>query len=322
MKISIIIPVYNAERYLCKSIGSVQKQTYRDWEMFLIDDGSTDSSGDICDHFSKEDNRIHVIHQQNCGAGAARNAGIERATGKYVVFLDADDYIEPCYFSKLSSHTEEVIFIDVQLVNESGNILRKEPMSVYSKLSKDELIRNQMTGLLPWGGVYKAVDAQMIKSGEGIKYSNHKIGEEALFSFQILKRATSWGFIDTSVYSYVDHADSLSHAAIDDHWGPVALSLRELIKASGEYALYANTLNAFIQTAAAVRADKIVRNHSISECYSALIDARLWMIKERDNSYEVDRNHMSLKARFMVFCLNHKLYLVIWIISKMRQLIS
>lgn len=92
--ISVIIPVYKVERFLHRCIDSVIHQTYTNWEMILVDDGSPDTSGDICDEYAKKDERIKVIHQKNKGSSGARNAGLDKATGEWIYFLDSDDYIK------------------------------------------------------------------------------------------------------------------------------------------------------------------------------------------------------------------------------------
>lgn len=96
--LSIIVPVYNARHYIGTCIESILHQSFCDYELILIDDGSTDDSGYICDTYAGQDNRIHVIHQSNQGVSAARNAGLEAVTGRYVCFVDADDWIEPDLF--------------------------------------------------------------------------------------------------------------------------------------------------------------------------------------------------------------------------------
>ena len=92
--ISIIIPVYNVEKWLRRAVESLQKQTFDDFEIILVDDGSTDSSGVICDDLARKDDRISVIHQQNAGAATARNNGIKQARGEYLYFMDGDDWCE------------------------------------------------------------------------------------------------------------------------------------------------------------------------------------------------------------------------------------
>lgn len=92
--ISVIVPVYNVDQYLCKCIDSIKKQTYSNLEIILVDDGSTDKSGQLCDELAKSDSRIRVVHKKNGGLSDARNAGIEIASGEYLGFVDADDYID------------------------------------------------------------------------------------------------------------------------------------------------------------------------------------------------------------------------------------
>lgn len=99
--ISVIIPVYNVEKYLEKSVESVVKQTYNNLEIILIDDGSTDNSGKICDNLAKNDNRIKVIHKENGGAADARNYGLSNSTGDYICFVDSDDYVSTEFVEKL-----------------------------------------------------------------------------------------------------------------------------------------------------------------------------------------------------------------------------
>ena len=102
-KISVIIPVYNVCNYLDRCIQSVLTQTYKDLEIILVDDGSTDESGKLCDIYKERDERIIVIHQKNQGVSCARNAGINIASGEYIGFVDADDYIEKNMYEELSS---------------------------------------------------------------------------------------------------------------------------------------------------------------------------------------------------------------------------
>lgn len=98
--LSIIVPVYNVEQYLPRCIDSILEQTFQNFELILVDDGSKDKSGEICDEFAKKDNRIIVIHQENKGVNTARNAGLDIATGSYITFVDSDDWIQPDSYCK------------------------------------------------------------------------------------------------------------------------------------------------------------------------------------------------------------------------------
>lgn len=101
MKISVIVPIYNVEKYLGKCLNSILEQTFTDYELILVDDGSTDSSGDMADEYALKDDRISVIHKKNGGLSDARNHGIDKANGEYVCFIDSDDWIEKTYLEEL-----------------------------------------------------------------------------------------------------------------------------------------------------------------------------------------------------------------------------
>lgn len=150
--ISVIIPAYNSEMFIGKCIDSVLAQTYSNWELIAIDDGSRDNTFGILKKYAEADSRIRVIHQENQGPGIARNTGIAEANGNYVVFIDSDDYIEKDYFELLVEHDEDVVFFNVQNVDEKDNVIKQDSMSSNKTLSKDTLIRRQMTGMVNWGG--------------------------------------------------------------------------------------------------------------------------------------------------------------------------
>ena len=123
-KITVIIPIYNAEKYLERCVNSVLAQTQTDLEIILIDDGSSDNSPMICDSYASKNDNVSVIHQKNAGVSAARNVGIETATGKYIGFVDSDDWIEPKMFERLLSEAErtesDVVMCDATTVYEDG----------------------------------------------------------------------------------------------------------------------------------------------------------------------------------------------------------
>lgn len=116
-KVSIIVPVYKAEKYLHKCVNSIIKQTYRDWELLLIDDGSPDSSGTICDEFANLDSRIRVYHKCNGGVSSARNVGISIASGEFLTFLDSDDWLDLETLDKCSPYFQEYDVIRFGIIN-------------------------------------------------------------------------------------------------------------------------------------------------------------------------------------------------------------
>ncbi|MBO5360736.1 MAG: glycosyltransferase family 2 protein [Clostridia bacterium] len=122
--ISVIIPVYNVEEYLCECIDSVINQTYKNLEIILVDDGSTDSSGKICDEYAEKDSRISVVHKENSGPSKTRNIGIEHAKGEYIYFLDSDDYIElnalELLVNTAESNSADLVFFDAHSFSDDG----------------------------------------------------------------------------------------------------------------------------------------------------------------------------------------------------------
>lgn len=140
MKVSVVVPVYNVEKYLRSCINSILNQTLQDIELILVDDGSPDGSGKICDEFAASDNRVKVVHKKNAGVGPARNDGLREATGDWIIFGDSDDWFESEALEKLVTVGEEtradVVFGDVYLV-ENGI---KKKVQFY----KDELVTNDL----------------------------------------------------------------------------------------------------------------------------------------------------------------------------------
>ena len=144
--VSIVLPVYNGEKYICAAIESVLAQSFKDWELLIIDDGSSDRSPSICDEYTGKDTRIKVFHQPNGGVNTARAKGVDNSEGEYLLFLDADDTFSPDAFDFLLAHfTEEDDLL----------VCGKETKS----LSKEEYIAHLWTGSIApalWGKMFKA----------------------------------------------------------------------------------------------------------------------------------------------------------------------
>lgn len=124
--ISVIIPVYNVERYLRQCVDSVLAQSYTNYEILLIDDGSVDDSAQMCDTYAEQNKNIRVFHKSNGGASSARNIGIKEATGKYIFFLDSDDWLEPTVFEKMitvaKKENADLVFCEAQAIDDEGKI--------------------------------------------------------------------------------------------------------------------------------------------------------------------------------------------------------
>lgn len=320
MKISVVIPVYNAEKYIQRCILSIQNQTYPDWELILVDDGSKDNSLKICQKNAAVDERIKVIHQSNKGPGEARNAGIVATTGDFIVFVDADDYIDKDYFQMLSKKVDgnDVVFIDVQQRKSDGSPGKNEFMSVYKGASMDDMVRSCMTGYFPWGGVRKVASARLIKENN-IKYSQARIGEEAVFTFRVLSAAKTFTFIDEKpVYFYELHEDSQSNIPLDDPWGDTYRQMKECLIQEGKYEEYASTLNALNVMATIISVNSITRKRSIKDSIKLSRERIKECVHSLDDAFPIDIKHLPLKAKVWIPCVKMKWAVPIVLASKCR----
>lgn len=301
MKISVIVPVYNSSDYIGRCIDSVLNQTYNNFELILVDDGSIDNSLSILKEYEIKDKRIKVFTQKNSGPGVARNLGIAKATGDYIVFVDSDDYIDEEYFDLLSKKDDDVVFIDVNQVNEKFEMISEEHISIYASKPKDYIIRSQLTGKIPWGGVRKAVKRVLLANNH-IKYSNLQIGEEALYSFLVLYYAKSFSFINKAVYSYVNRTNSQSKKNDEDPWTPVYLNLKDKIINIGEYNTFSNTLNSFLITSLMVSLYRKAFCVNYKE-YKQKICENEKIFKE-NYDYRVKLDKKSIKKKiYILYCL-------------------
>lgn len=208
--ISIIVPVYNVEKYLSKCIESILHQTYKNWELLLIDDGSHDNSGKICDEYALNDSRIKVFHKANGGVSSARNLGLEKALGDFIMFVDSDDWIgEKC----LEICTKEIIENDLDALQfgftavfpnqETPRI--KESTSI---LNGGEYIQTNSFNVCVWGGIYKKkiIDDYKLKFIQQLK-----LAEDQIFTLNFFKHTQRIKYIDKPMYYYLQRMDSAIH---------------------------------------------------------------------------------------------------------------
>lgn len=200
--ISVIIPVYNVAAYLTECLDSVLSQDHRNLEVILIDDGSKDESGAICDRYAAGDNRVKVIHQHNSGAAAAKNAGLRAATGEYLSFVDADDYLEPDVYgymlSAMKENSTDAIHCNFREVyrDRSEDCIVNKERTVMS--SRDYLVRFTKDWSCPllWNKLYKRSLFEGVFFEEG-----HKIDDE-YFTYQGFLRECTILCDDRIIYNY------------------------------------------------------------------------------------------------------------------------
>ena len=213
------------------------------------------------------------------------------------------------------------MFIDILRVSEDGKTIEKQFMSKYAELSKDSLIRGQITGYINWGGCRECVRTSLLHQND-IRYSNFKNGEELMFTFKEMFYSKSYAFLDTKpVYYYVEHQMTLSSLPLSDPLGDIVEPLKELIKSVHLYDSYANTVNAFNVFAVIVSIDRLTGLFSGKELKRE-VSSRL---KKYHASYEtnagVDNKYLVLKAKIFIPLLKYNISWPIILISRLRRFI-
>ena len=211
--ITVIVPVYNVEAYLPQCLESVISQDYRDLEIILIDDGSKDSSGIICDEYAQKDSRIRVIHQENAGSGAAKNAGLRIATGEYLTFLDSDDYLESGAYSHMVSCMEENQADVVQCVLQY--VFRDHTEIQCFTRGKKEYNVLDYLGRFTDDWTCALMTDKLFKRSlfDGIFFEEGNIIDDEYFTYQGIMNAQKIIYDDRIVYNYRQRCSSVMNAS-------------------------------------------------------------------------------------------------------------
>ena len=208
--VSVIIPVYNVAPYLREALDSVLHQTYRNLEIIVIDDGSTDGSSEICDEYAKNDSRIHVIHQPNRGLSAARNVGIDLATGEIIAFLDSDDVYDIDFIDKMLN----------ALLDTGSDLVACKYRFFGTKKFKDHLLikpgtynrifalRALVDGRLNWSMWNKIYRREL---WDEVRFPVGHVYEDVATAYKLLKKCRLIAVIDESLYFYRDRQGSITH---------------------------------------------------------------------------------------------------------------
>lgn len=240
MKISVIVPVYNVEKYLVQCLDSIVGQTYSDLEIIIVNDGSTDRSPQICDQFAAADQRIRVIHQANAGVSVARNTGIEVATGDYLTFVDSDDWLEADMYMKMRNQLLERPSLDmvmcdsVLITNEhqmkSTDFIRSGYYSKADVLAHlyPVLLVTEDFGKIPVISVWNCLIKRQVLSGKNIRFNaDLKYSEDYLFMAALMTQIASFYYLKGEhLYNYRQYEESRSKKLQADWW-PTLLHLNK-----------------------------------------------------------------------------------------------
>lgn len=218
--VSVIVPVYNAETYISKCVESILAQTYKNLEIILVDDGSTDSGPLLCDNFADKDDRIKVIHKKNAGVSSARNSGLDAAKGEYIAFVDSDDWIEPEMYEKLVENMEknevDAVFCGYSMVYDMGDNVCKQ-MSPIETGKVDQInAMKQIFGIAKEKSYNTAPWNKLIKSHCIGKYRfnpQYSVAEDALFLVEVARECNSFFLDSNCYYNYFQRENSAYHTS-------------------------------------------------------------------------------------------------------------
>ena len=234
-KVSVIVPVYGVEKYVSKCIESVLNQTYSGWELILVDDGSPDRSGAICDEYAQKDCRIKVIHKENGGVSSARNVGLDNAKGDWVTFIDGDDWIdkqclEVCLETVRNEHVDLAQF-NYRMIDEKGNITPtpiKEALAMESKKYIERGTFNVCVG----GALiaHSLIQEHKIRFPEGIK-----LAEDQIFIMRCIAHSYRIVFLRDVFYNYLQLETSAVHTS---KTGDILKSLNILEEFKHDYPMF------------------------------------------------------------------------------------
>lgn len=243
--VSIIVPVYKVEKYLDRCIQSVIRQTYKQWELILIDDGSPDKSGEICDVWAKKDDRIRVYHKENGGVSSARNLGLKQMKGDYLTFLDSDDWLDDtclqtCLEVSLSNNLDVLQFSWSNVKSDGTSIIHNRKETFVCDAKEFAEFGELSVGMC--GGFYNAtiVRDNSICFDESMAYA-----EDQLFVFKCLNSSKKVKAIESPLYYYYQNSDSAIRNPNTEKLVNSCIAFSRYKKEVGPYASYIDVHNMY-----------------------------------------------------------------------------
>lgn len=335
-KISLIIPVYNVEIYLTECLESIINQTYKNIEVVLIDDGSTDKSGKICDDYAKKYENVNVIHKQNEGLGPARNDGIKNATGKYVVFIDSDDYIDNDMIEELyinmKRYNVDYVRNGYKKVTNNGKILYKneESEKLFPGAAAKKELLPRMIGSLPnvkdsvdMSATHCIYDLSIIKKNTIVFPSERElISEDLVFNLEYLQVCNGALIISNCGYNYRTNPESLTKKYRENRFElskQFYLKIKEKLK---EYN-YDKSVQLrlcrcfFIHLRMSISQErKEISNKNTKECLKKIKEiCNDELVKQIIKTYPISK--LNFKARIFIYLIKYRLYTILYYILEL-----
>lgn len=206
--ISIVVPVYNVEKYIGECIDSILAQTFRDFELLLIDDGSSDESGRICDEYARKNNRVKVYHKENGGVSSARNCGIEQARGQWICFVDSDDTIDPTYLDDFGTGREADLFVQGYKRVVDGVSIREYNFSECKYTGYPDILSYMEDNYIINSPCFKLYKREIIDNNKIRFDSKYSYGEDHLFSLEYMLYVNRIAYTHAAGYNYRNDGQS------------------------------------------------------------------------------------------------------------------
>lgn len=233
-KVSLILPVYNVEKYLPQCLDSIQKQSYKNMEIIIVNDGSTDGSGQICETFSKRDTRVKYIQKKNGGLSSARNVGLKYAVGDYIVFVDSDDFIRSGMISSLVEVMEcshaDIACCNYEVCNEQSGVIYSHKINIKSmqvftrQQAIDVLFYETFFQCYAWNKMYKK------ELFTDIKYPEGRLYEDIVTTYRLFRSSEMIAFIPDSLYCYRRREGSITQKQFKPKSYDLIDSINEVIE--------------------------------------------------------------------------------------------
>lgn len=246
--ISVIVPVYNVEQYLSRCVESILEQTFQNWELLLIDDGSLDCSGDICEEYAKKDSRIRVFHKENGGVSSARNLGIDNANGEWITFIDSDDYIQPGFLEGLYepiAQGEQVDFVHGGCVNVKNEELVSINQSYEYYVGDDKNILFQKLRGLTVSKLFRLENVKHWSDGQPLRFDEKmKIAEDLAFTLDYALYVSHYALVPEKGYCYrIDNMQSATKSNKVENYDTALHSFQHLYNSITTFIIKCNISN-------------------------------------------------------------------------------
>lgn len=311
--VSVIVPVYRAEQYIDRCVRSIINQTEKNIEIWLIDDGSPDKCGSLCDTFAQLDSRIHVIHKENAGVSAARNDGIKYASGKYIAFVDSDDYIEPNMLSLLINAAEQAeaeiaicgYYVEQVHTQKVADLCCHD--GNYDKAAAKQLLSKffgkNYTGLASMGNklyLRSFLNFQHIQVDESLQRA-----EDFWFNFEAIGHSSLISVVSTPLYHYVQNEESVMHCYRETQFADWTHNRKRLLEYANKHNIaldYSDFYYNYIYNTIIFMRD-LVKNNKMETCKIIMQNSFF----RQAIKYNIN---VPLHIKSVVFCIKHSHFIL------------